>query len=325
MERDPRDTPHVLVLVGATASGKTATIVRLATWLPVEVISADSRQVYRYLDVGTAKPTVEERQRVLHHCIDIRDPDQSYSAGEFAADALSLIPAIWHRGKLPCVVGGSGFYIHALCYGLFEAPPAPLLHQVRRQLQLRLQREGRDRLYEELCRVDPELAARYSDRNPRRILRALEFYYATGLPLSHAHRLYPPREPPFVTFWVGLHWERAQLYERINRRAQWMWEHGLVEETERVLAMGYPPDSPGFNTHGYAECIAYLRGELSEAEALARMQQRTRQYAKRQLTWFRRYSHIRWIPADPDPAVTAERLYLLLRTWLPETLRESLP
>ncbi len=290
------------------------------------MISADSRQIYRYLDIGTAKPTQEERRRVPHHCVDIRNPDETYSAGEFAADALRLIPALWARGKLPCVVGGSGFYIHALCYGLFEQPPLPLLRAVRQELQARLQREGREALYEELQRVDPVSAARYPDRNPQRILRALEFYYATGIPLSRAHQLLPPTERPFQTFWVGLAWERRQLYERINRRAEWMWQNGLVEETARVLSMGYAPDAPGLNTHGYKECIAYLAGQLSAAEALALMQRRTRQYAKRQLTWFRRYDHIHWIAADPNPAVTAARLKELLQRWLPEHVRAcSLP
>lgn len=322
MERGTGHTPYVLVLVGATASGKTATIVQLAASVPLEVISADSRQIYRYLDIGTAKPTAEERARAPHHGIDIRDPDQTYSAGEFAADALVLIPQIWQRGRLPCVVGGSGFYIHALCYGLFEAPRSPQLPLIRQQLQQRLQHEGRDRLYEELRRIDPEAAARYADRNPRRLLRVLEFYYATGIPLSVAHRLYAPRQRPFVALWVGLQWERAQLYERINRRAVWMWEHGIVQETERVLAMGYRPDSPGLTTHGYNECVAYLQGTLSAAEALMRMQQRTRQYAKRQLTWFRRYRHIRWIPATTDPELMATRLWQIVHPWLPKAFLE---
>ncbi len=317
MDRAIGAAPHVLVLVGATASGKTATILRLAEQLPVEVISADSRQIYRYLDIGTAKPTLQERQRVPHYCIDIRDPDQTYSAGEFANDALRYIADIWSRGKLPCVVGGSGFYIHALCYGLFEQPPLPALRELRRQLQERLEQEGREALYEELCRVDPVSAARYPDRNPRRIVRALEFYYATGIPLSQAHRIWTPAQRPFRTFWVGLAWERRQLYERINRRAEWMWHNGLVEETARVLQMGYTPDAPGLNTHGYKECIAYLFGQLSADEALALTQRRTRQYAKRQLTWFRRYRHICWIAGDADPAVTAARLFELLRQWFP--------
>ncbi len=321
MERDTGHTPHVLVLVGATASGKTATILRLATRVPLEVISADSRQIYRYLDVGTAKPTPEERAQVPHHGIDIRDPDQTYSAGEFAADALALIPQIWQRGKLPCVVGGAGLYIHALCYGLFEAPPIPQLPLIRQWLQQRLEFEGRNRLYEELCRVDPEAAARYPDRNPRRLLRALEFYYATGLPLSEAQRLYAPQPRPFITLWVGLHWERAQLYDRINQRAVWMWQHGIIEETEQVLAMGYRPDCPGLTTHGYSECVAYLQGRLSAAEALAQMQRRTRQYAKRQLMWFRRYRHIRWIPAEADPELTAARLWQVVQPWLPQELQ----
>ncbi len=286
----------------------------------MEVISADSRQIYRYLDIGTAKPTLEERQRVPHHCVDIRNPDETYSAGEFANDALGLILRIWERGRLPCVVGGSGFYVHALAYGLFQEPPLPMRAHIRQELQHRLEREGREALYTELQRVDPVLAARYADRNPRRILRALEFYYATGIPLSQAHQLYPPAERPFVALWVGIHWERAQLYERINRRAEWMWQHGIVEETARVLAMGYAPDCPGLNTHGYKECVAYLLGKLTAAQALACMKQRTRQYAKRQLTWFRRYKHIQWLPGEPNPAGVAERLWSLVQQWLPKSV-----
>lgn len=322
MERGAGQTPHVLVLVGATASGKTATVLELARWVPLEVISADSRQIYRYLDIGTAKPSRQERQRVPHHCVDICNPDQTYSAGEFAALARQLIPEIWSRGALPCVVGGSGFYIHALCYGLFEQPPLPMLQVLRQELAQRLQREGREALYAELQRVDPVLAARYSDRNPRRILRALEFYYATGMPLSQAHELYRLPAPPFCFLWVGIQWERGRLYERINQRAAWMWRNGIVEETACVLARGYAPDAPGLATHGYKECVAYLQGKLSAAEALRQMQQRTRQYAKRQLTWFRRYQHIRWIPGSEEPAQTAAMLRELLRQWLPEPWRE---
>ncbi|MEN3026626.1 MAG: tRNA (adenosine(37)-N6)-dimethylallyltransferase MiaA [Chlorobiota bacterium] len=311
-------TPYVLFLVGPTASGKTATILRLAEELPLEVISADSRQIYRYLDIGTAKPTVEERQRVPHYCVDIRNPDETYSAGEFAADALRLIPEIWARGKLPCIVGGSGFYVHAVYYGLFEQPPLPLLREIRQQLQLRLEQEGREALYAELQRVDPVLAARYTDRNPRRLMRALEFYYATGIPLSRAHQLYPPRERSFRALWVGLQLDRRELYERINRRAEWMWYNGLVEETRSVLAMGYTLEAPGLNTHGYKECVEYLQGHLSAGEALKRMQHRTRQYAKRQLTWFRRYQHIHWIPGASDPAAVVPTLLELLQGWLPK-------
>ncbi|MCS6965261.1 MAG: tRNA (adenosine(37)-N6)-dimethylallyltransferase MiaA [Candidatus Kapabacteria bacterium] len=293
---------------------------QVAESLPLEVVSADSRQVYRYLDVGTAKPSREERQRVPHYCVDIRNPDETYSAGEFAAEALRLIPEIWKRGKLPCVVGGSGFYIHALCYGLFEPPPVPMLAAIRRELQSRMEREGREALYAELQRVDPVSAVRYADRNPRRILRALEFFYAAGIPLSQAQQRYPPSERPFIASWIGIAWERERLYERINRRAEWMWHHGIVEETARVLEMGYSPEAPGLNTHGYRECVAYLRGELSAGEALVLIQRRTRQYAKQQWTWFRRYKHLYWIPGSSDPAVTADRLLGVLRDWLPKEL-----
>ena len=280
-----------IALVGPTASGKTALSEHIAHHLPVEIISADSRQVYRYLTIGTAKPPAELLERIPHHFIDIVDPDESYSAGRFGTEAAQVVQDIHTRGRIPLIVGGSGLYIRALCEGLFDEESADVLpHRVR--IEQRLAEEGVESLYSELQRIDPVSAERYSDRNRRRILRALEYYYATGRPLAEAHGLHT-QQRNFRTLYFAQAMERPELYDRINRRTVQMFDDGIVEETEAVLALGYSPELNSLNTVGYKECIALLRGELTREEAIQRTQQNTRRYAKRQMTWFRRNETIR--------------------------------
>ncbi len=298
--------PKVLVLLGPTASGKTAAAVALAELLPIEVISADSRQIYRLMDIGTAKPTKQQQQRCPHHLIDIKDIAQQYSAGEFAEDAQQCITRIHARGKIPAIVGGSGLYIYALCEGIFDFPRSlrEKMLQHRKTLEIKLRSEGIEALYAELQRFDPVAAKRYADRNPRRILRALEFYYATGIPISQAQQ--QRRPPNFEPVYFGIHLERQRLYERINNRVWEMVDQGLVAEVRTILERGYAPELPALQTMGYKEIIDYLHGRIDLPTAVAQIQRATRRYAKRQITWFKKYApHTHWI-TDEDPQKVAE-------------------
>lgn len=291
--------PSAIAIVGATCSGKTQTSIELSRLIDAEVISADSRQIYRLLTIGTAKPTVEELSACPHHFIDILNPDEPYSAGKFADDARIVAAGIFNRGKIPLIVGGSGLYVSALCDGIFDEQinESTLIH--REKLEARLINEGKDILYKELSIIDPESAQKYSDQNPRRIIRALEYYYTTGTALSAAHKNQTNQETPFTTLWYGIEIERSLLYERINQRCIDMWNNGLVEETEKILSIGYSPELNSLNTVGYKETISYLSGEYTKEQAIEKMQQSTRNYAKRQLTWFRKNPAITWISGSP--------------------------
>lgn len=301
-----------IAIVGATASGKTATSLELASLLEakgvgVEIISADSRQLFRYLTIGTAKPTTEELMRVRHHFIDCRDPDETCSAGEFGTEAAQILAEIRSRGNLPVIVGGSGLYVQALTDGMFDEDAAgetseeyqATIAQLRSRLQSRLETEGFENLYAELQACDPVSARKYAERNPRRIIRALEYYHATGTPLSIAHQTsHVGRD--FSTMFFGVEVERKELYRRINARTEQMFQEGIVEETTHVLALGYAQDCNALNTVGYKECLALLRGEITRERAVGLTAQNTRRYAKRQITWFRRNERILWCSGSPN-------------------------
>jgi len=288
---------RVIAIVGPTASGKTALALQLSTRFSMEVVSADARQVFRYLDVGTAKPTAKERSQCIHHCIDIVEPNESYSAAEYARDARICINSI-PPTVTPVVVGGSGLYVRAALDGFSHdlVPPEP---SVREGLQERLLIEGRDALFEELQRVDPRAATRYADRNPVRVIRALEFFVITGRTFSSTWdtEIVPP---PYSVQYVGIRQERDQLYDSINSRCVLMWNGGLLEETAAVLEMGVAPTSQSLQTVGYTEAMAYLRGSMNQEQAIEHMQRATRNYAKRQLTWFRRDDRVTWFEGSAE-------------------------
>jgi tRNA dimethylallyltransferase len=301
-----------IAIVGATASGKTATSLELASLLAsqgieCEIISADSRQLYRHLTIGTAKPSQQELARVPHHFIDCKNPDEMCSAGEFGAEAAQILAGIRERGKLPLIVGGAGLYLRALADGFFDETAhiekgedyEQRIETLRDLLNTRLETDGYEALYAELQSIDPASASKYAERNPRRIIRALEYYYATGTPLSTAHQT-SHVERTFTTQFFGVDVERHELYQRINARAEAMFENGIIEETASVLAMGYAPSVNSLNTVGYKECLSLLRGEMSRDRALELTQQNTRRYAKRQLTWFRRDARICWLAGSPQ-------------------------
>ena len=296
---DQQASRHVLVIVGPTASGKSAVAMLLAEALGCEIISADSRQVFKYLDIGTAKPSIDDRRRIVHHFIDVLTPDCDFSAGEFGEQGRRTVDQIFARSRRPLVVGGSGLYVKSLIDGFFSGPGAD--PEYREFLERRLVREGIKALREDLRRVDPASAGRIDPTKPRRIIRALEVYHTTGIPLSQAQSD-SPIAINFRPILFGLDWERKLIYDRINRRCEQMVESGLVREVRGLERRGYTSALNSLNTVGYKEAFALLRGECTTVEMLERFKQNSRRYAKRQLTWFRRDRRIRWIPMKGDDA-----------------------
>ncbi|MCY4351846.1 MAG: tRNA (adenosine(37)-N6)-dimethylallyltransferase MiaA [Gemmatimonadetes bacterium] len=292
----------ILVITGPTASGKTAVGIELAQRLNGEIVSADARQIYRLMDIGTAKPTAEERAAARHHLIDFVNPDKDYSAGQFAEDASVVIQDILSRGKVPIVVGGAGLYIRALFDGFSPMPKIPM------EIRARLQEEGRDclpKLYKRLCEVDPEWAAKIQATDTQRILRGLEVYEASGKSLSE-HQKVPPTLPiRRAASYFGLSWEREVLYDRINARACRMLENGLIEEAADLRDKGYASNLNALNAFGYREIFQYLDGETTLDRALANLQQGTRRYAKRQMTFFRKDERIVWVDSSNDGVADA--------------------
>jgi tRNA dimethylallyltransferase len=285
----PRPLPIVL---GPTAAGKSALALELAEALGGEIVSADALQVYRGFDVGTAKPSPEEQRRVRHHLIDVLDPDEAYSAGEFARRARAAIGEIEARGRVPLVAGGSGLYLRALTEGISPVPRSD--PEVRVGLRRRLEAEGLAPLAAELARLDPETASRLGSGDTQRVLRALEVAVTSGRPLSRwiAGQPFGAERVPAVK--IGLTLPRAILYDRITRRAVRMVERGWVEEVEGLLQQGYRPDAPAFQAIGYRQIAAHVLGERSLASALEETIRETRRFAKRQLTWFRREPGVEW-------------------------------
>ncbi|MFH1568284.1 MAG: tRNA (adenosine(37)-N6)-dimethylallyltransferase MiaA [Gemmatimonadota bacterium] len=284
---------RTVVIGGPTAVGKTAVGIEVARRLGGQVISADSRQVYRHLDIGTAKPSAAEQAAIRHHLIDLVDPDERFSAGHFGREARRLAAELDARGVVPVLVGGSGFYLGAFVDGLFAGGEVPA--PVRAALRDRLRVEGLASLYAELGRLDPVTQQRLSPGDRQRVLRALELA-AAGPAGGPRNLLAGEREPlPCVPAMVCLHVSREELYRRVDARTIAMVEAGWLREVEAVLARGFPPQAPGLDCLGYQEMAACAAGESSLDAAIASIQRRTRQFAKQQLTWFRRDRRWRWI------------------------------
>lgn len=290
--------PPIVALVGPTATGKSRLALELAVELDGEIVNADALQVYRGFDLGTAKPTREERARVRHHLIDVLAPEERFSAGRFARMARGALAEIGERGRLALVVGGSGFYLKALLEGLSPLPTGD--ERVRRELEERAGREGLESLRSELERVDPRGAARLAPGDRQRTLRALEVAVATGRPLSEWQDR-PPAEPALEAVKLGLTLPRALLYDRIAARVGRMVESGWVEEVASLLERGVEPTAPAFQAIGYRQIARHLLGGDTLETALEETVRATRRYAKRQMTWFRGDAGIRWIHAQ-DPA-----------------------
>ncbi len=293
--------PNVLVICGPTASGKTALAVALAKTLNGEVVSADSMQIYRRMDVGTAKPTAEEMGGVPHHMIDVADPEENWSVARYVAEAVPIVDDIIARGKLPVIAGGTGLYIDHLIAGR-QFAPFEADSGLREELRARAKAEGLPALREQLKRVDPEAAERIHPNDEKRIIRALEVYLSTGKTITRhdeESRQIPNRYTPLT---VALNFrDRADLWERIDRRVDEMMARGLEAEVRRLLAEGVPPDCTAMQAIGYKEMAAAILEGRPASEGAEEVKLRSRQYAKRQLTWFRRDQEAHWYLWDKIP------------------------
>jgi tRNA dimethylallyltransferase len=294
---------ELVVLVGPTASGKTALGAALAARLGGEVVSADAFAVYRGLDIGTAKPDAVTRARVPHHLIDIADASERYSAGMFVRDAAAVIAEIRARGRVPVVVGGTHFYVRALLYGLFPEPPRD--PRLRRLLQTEWEADPRA-VRARLAALDPEAAARIAVTDRQRTLRALEVCLVAGRPMTALWREHPRGEPRHAFLMLGLRLPREELHARIGLRVERMFATGLLQEVEGLLAGGVSPEAHALKAIGYRESCQVLAGSLTVPEAVERAKVATRQLAKRQMTWLRGETEVDWVAASgAEPLVAA--------------------
>lgn len=309
---------RIICVVGPTASGKTKLAVALAKAYDGEVVSCDSMQIYRRMDIGTAKPTPEETEGVVHHMIDVADPDEDFSAGKYVSMAEPILQDILRRGKTVIVAGGTGLYADSLIAGRTFAP-VPSTGK-RAQLEERFAREGADALLRELAAVDPEAAVRLHPADKKRIIRALEVYAETGRTITQHNRdsqLQPPRWQPV---WIGLDFDpREALYRRIDRRVDRMLADGLLDEIRALCASGVSPRATSMQAIGYKEFFPVLRGEVSLEQAAELCRQHSRNYAKRQLTWFRRNPAIHWLRMHGEEPFDA--IFASVRQNIPDFFR----
>jgi len=291
----------VVVLVGPTAVGKSRVAVEVAKAFKTEVLTADSRQVYRGMDVGTDKPVPEERQGVPHRLVDLVDPDESFNAGLYRRQAVDEIERLYRDCRLPLVVGGTGLYVRTLLKGLCDAPKADPI--VRAALRQEAKDQGHDRLYARLVEVDPVAAARLHPRDESKVIRALEVYQLSGRRMSEFQQEHGFVERPYSALIIGLNRDRDALYRRIEERIDWQLAHGLIEETKQLLAQGYQRASAAMKGLGYRQVAEHLAGEYDVAEMVRRFKRDTRHYSKRQMTWFRKEPGIQWLTIKESESV----------------------
>lgn len=283
----------LLFIVGPTGVGKTKVAIQLALALGTEVISADSRQIYRGMDIGTAKPTRDEQKKVGHYMIDILNPDESFSVGEYRRRVLPIIEDMQGRGMMPLIVGGTGLYVKGILYGLCPGPQADW--SLRKKLLGEEEQFGEGYLYKKLTEIDPEAARRIKQRDKVRIIRALEVFYLTGNPISNVQQAHSFKETGFTSLIFGLSMERRLLYRRIEERTDNMISEGLIEEVKGLLDKGYNEDLNSMQGLGYRHIVDYLRGRYDLAEAIRLFKRDTKRYAKRQFTWFRKEKRVEWV------------------------------
>lgn len=295
-------------IVGPTGVGKTEISVKMALKYKTEIISADSRQIYKYMDIGTDKPSKELQKIVKFHLIDIITPDKIYSAGDYAREALGIIKKLYSKSKRFILVGGSGLYIKALF--------SPLFQDIGRdeKLRQRLEKLSTYKLYQKLKKIDPESFRRIHPNDRQRIIRALEVYEITGIPISVQWKKSNPEEE-LSPFYIGLTLRRSLLYSRIYDRFEEMIKKGFIEEVKRLKKLGYSKDLYAFNAVGYKEILEYLEGRVSLEKAIKEAKRRTKEYARRQLIWFRKQLGIRWIDCEDRKEAEKKIEGLLLRIW----------
>ena len=291
----------VVVIVGPTAVGKSRIAVEVAKAFETEVLTADSRQVYRGMDVGTDKPAPEERQGIPHRLIDLVGPDESFNAGLYRRQAIDEIERLYRDHRLPLVVGGTGLYVRTLLKGLCDAPPTDPI--VRAALKQEAEDQGHDRLYARLVEVDPVAASRLHPRDESKVLRALEVYQLSGRRMSEFQQEHGFAERPFSTLMIGLNRDRDALYRRIEERIDWQLAHGLIEETKQLLDQGYQRDSAAMKGLGYRQVAEHLAGVYDSAEMVRRFKRDTRRFSKRQMTWFRKEPGIQWLTIEESESV----------------------
>ena len=284
--------PKIIIICGPTALGKTSMAIKVAEIFNGEIIGADSMQIYRYMDIGTAKPTADEQSHVAHHMIDLIDPDEHFDARQFAEMAYEKIIRLYTRGITPFVVGGTGLYIKALVHGLFKSGPSDI--QVRERLQEQARIYGVDFLHQKLRRYDPDTSERIHANDSYRIIRALEVNELTGKSITELQQDHGFKENRFNALKIGLHIKRELLYDRIDRRADAMIDSGFFDEVNRLLGMGYSDDLKSMQSIGYRHLIDFIKGRCSWDETLRTLKRDTRRYAKRQLTWFKAEPEIVW-------------------------------
>ena len=291
------DKPKVIVICGPTASGKTKLSIELAKRINGEIISADSMQIYKDMDIGTAKPTRSEMQGIKHYLLDFISPDKRYSVAEFKKDSKLCIKKILSEGKIPIIVGGTGLYIDSLIYEI-EYNDIKIDEEYRKELEKIIQIEGLESLYKKALKIDPEAMTTISQNDKKRIMRVLEIYHETGKTKTEQEELSRKKEVEYDYKVFAINWDREQLYERINKRVDIMIEQGLIQEVEQLLKKyrEFPTAMQGL---GYKEVVEYLQGQTTREEMIEKIKMETRRYAKRQITWFKKNKQTIWIgPKD---------------------------
>ncbi len=280
----------IIIIAGPTASGKTDLALYLAQKFNGEIICADSRTIYKKMNIGTAKPSFEERLKIPHYLIDFLEPDQEFTVAEFKEKALVLIEQIFKKYKIPFLVGGTGLYLQAVVENL-DIPPVPPDKKLRKQLEKEIQKKGLETLWKKLIKLDPQAADFVQKENPRRVIRALEVCLKTKKPFSLLRK---KGTPLFNSLSIGPSFNKQELKKRIDQRVEKMISQGLVKEIQELIKQ-YPLSSPGFNSIGYQEIISHLQGEVSLTEAISLIKKNTYQYARRQMTWFKKDKKINWV------------------------------
>jgi tRNA dimethylallyltransferase len=296
----------ITIIVGPTCAGKSERAFSLAIKYQMEIVSADSLQVYRHLDIGTAKPSPEERSKVKHHLIDVVAPDEEFSAVQYMEMARETIDSLLRQNRSALVVGGTGLYIKALTKGIFRGPAAD--EKLRREIKEEAQQRGNEYLYQRLKEIDPESASRIHPNDTYRIMRALEVYEITQKPMSSFQADHAFRESPYRYVKIGIERERKELYRKIEERVDWMIENGLIEEVKGLLERGYNPHLKPLQSLGYRQVIGYLNGAYDLNEAVGLIKRDTKRYAKRQLTWFKADPELEWFTLPQDTNTIDERV-----------------